>query len=593
VDNAKLDASRLDPSRLDPSRLDPAARERALNALRTEHLDVLVVGGGIVGIGSAFDAATRGLSVGLVEARDWASGTSSRSSKLVHGGIRYLEQLNFSLVREALTERSLLLRTLAPHLVTPIKFLYPVQHKWWERAYIGAGMMLYDALSYVGGRWPGVPHHRHLSQRQVQMASPSIDSTKIIGGLSYFDGHVDDARYATTLVRSAAAAGAHVANRTSVVEFLKEGDRVVGARVRDLDTAEEFNIRARTVLNATGVWTGQTQKMVGETGHVKVRASKGVHIVVPRSAFKSTMGLLLRTEKSVLFVIPWNRHWIIGTTDTDWNLDLDEPAATSRDIDYILDHVNSVLTIPISRDQIQGVFAGLRPLIASDDSATTTKLSREHVVAHAGPGLVLIAGGKWTTYRVMARDAIDTIAEQLTRDTGRVVPSSSTESLPLIGAHGFEAAWMRRARTAKTAGISLAHMELLLRRYGAEVDYLIDLIEAEPALAQPLPGAREHLAVEAVFAASHESVRHLEDVLVRRMRIGFESADRGVSAAPIVADLIAPILGWNASRRAAEVASYLARVAAERESNELPDDESAQHARLSAPESGIPGLVVS
>ena len=554
---------------------------------------MLVVGGGIVGIGSAFDAATRGLSVGLVEARDWASGTSSRSSKLVHGGIRYLEQLNFSLVREALTERSLLLRTLAPHLVTPIKFLYPVQHKWWERAYIGAGMMLYDALSYVGGRWPGVPHHRHLSQRQVQMASPSIDSTKIIGGLSYFDGHVDDARYATTLVRSAAAAGAHVANRTSVVEFLKEGDRVVGARVRDLDTAEEFNIRARTVLNATGVWTGQTQKMVGETGHVKVRASKGVHIVVPRSAFKSTMGLLLRTEKSVLFVIPWNRHWIIGTTDTDWNLDLDEPAATSRDIDYILDHVNSVLTIPISRDQIQGVFAGLRPLIASDDSATTTKLSREHVVAHAGPGLVLIAGGKWTTYRVMARDAIDTIAEQLTRDTGRVVPSSSTESLPLIGAHGFEAAWMRRARTAKTAGISLAHMELLLRRYGAEVDYLIDLIEAEPALAQPLPGAREHLAVEAVFAASHESVRHLEDVLVRRMRIGFESADRGVSAAPIVADLIAPILGWNASRRAAEVASYLARVAAERESNELPDDESAQHARLSAPESGIPGLVVS
>ncbi len=588
MDNAKLDASRLDPSRL-----DPAARERALNALRTQHLDVLVVGGGIVGIGSAFDAATRGLSVGLVEARDWASGTSSRSSKLVHGGIRYLEQLNFSLVREALTERSLLLRTLAPHLVTPIKFLYPVQHKWWERAYIGAGMMLYDALSYVGGRWPGVPHHRHLSQRQVQMASPSIDSTKIIGGLSYFDGHVDDARYATTLVRSAAAAGAHVANRTAVVEFLKEGDRVVGARVRDLDTAQEFNIRARTVLNATGVWTGQTQKMVGETGHVKVRASKGVHIVVPRSAFKSTMGLLLRTEKSVLFVIPWNRHWIIGTTDTDWHLDLDEPAATSRDIDYILDHVNSVLTIPISRDQIQGVFAGLRPLIASDDSATTTKLSREHVVAHAGPGLVLIAGGKWTTYRVMAKDAIDTIAEQLTRDTGRVVPSSSTESLPLIGAHGFEAAWMRRARTAKTAGISLAHMELLLRRYGAEVDYLIDLIEAEPALAQPLPGAREHLAVEAVFAASHESVRHLEDVLVRRMRIGFESADRGVSAAPVVADLIAPILGWNASRRAAEVASYLARVAAERESNELPDDESAQHARLSAPESGIPGLVVS
>jgi glycerol-3-phosphate dehydrogenase len=580
-------------ARPDPSRLDPSSRERALQSLRTEHLDVLVVGGGIVGIGSAFDAATRGLSVGIVEARDWASGTSSRSSKLVHGGIRYLEQLNFSLVREALTERSLLLRTIAPHLVTPIKFLYPVQHKWWERAYIGAGMMLYDALSYIGGRWPGVPHHRHLSQRQVKLASPSIDTTKIIGGLSYFDGHVDDARYAITLLRTAVAAGAHATNRTSVVEFLKQGDRVVGARCRDLDTGEEFDIRARTVLNATGVWTGETQKMVGETGHVKVRASKGVHIVVPRSAFKSTMGLLLRTEKSVLFVIPWNRHWIIGTTDTDWNLDLDEPAATSKDIDYILEHVNSVLSIPITRDQIQGVFAGLRPLIASDDTATTAKLSREHVVAHAGPGLVLIAGGKWTTYRVMAKDAIDTIAEQLTRDTGRAVPTSTTESLPLIGAHGFDAAWMRRARVAKTTGISLAHMELLLRRYGAEVDYLIDLIEAEPALAQPLPGAREHLAVEAVFAASHESVRHLEDVLVRRMRIGFESADRGVSAAPVVADVIAPILGWNASRRNAEVQSYLERVAAERASNEQPTDESAERVRLSVPESGIPGLVVS
>jgi glycerol-3-phosphate dehydrogenase len=194
---------------------------------------------------------------------------------------------------------------------------------------------------------------------------------------------------------------------------------------------------------------------------------------------------------------------------------------------------------------------------------------------------------------VMARDAIDTIAEQLALDTGRAVPPSTTEWLPLIGARGFDEAWMRRERVAKAAGISLAHMELLLRRYGTEVDYLVELIEAEPALAQPLPGAREHLAVEAVFAASHESVRHLEDVLVRRMRISFESSDRGTSAAPVVADLISPILGWNASRRDAEVQSYLARVAAERDSNEQPDDELAEHARLSAPESGIPGLVVS
>lgn len=575
------------------ARLDTDARERALSALRTQHLDVLIIGGGIVGIGSAFDAVTRGLSTGIVEARDWASGTSSRSSKLVHGGIRYLEQLNFHLVREALGERSLLLRTIAPHLVTPIKFLYPVQHKWWERAYVGAGMMLYDALSYMGGRWPGVPHHRHLSQRQVKLASPSIDTDKIIGGLSYFDGHVDDARYAITLLRSAAAAGAHAASRTSVIEFLKEGDRVVGVRARDLNTGDEFEIRARTVINATGVWTGETQKMVGETGQIKVRASKGIHLVVPRSAFKSTMGLLLRTEKSVLFVIPWNRHWIIGTTDTDWKLDLDEPAVTSADIDYVLDHVNSVLAIPISRDQIQGVYAGLRPLIAADDSATTAKLSREHVVAHAGPGLVLIAGGKWTTYRIMGKDAVDAVVEQLVLDTGREIGPSVTEALPLLGARDFNDVWMRRERLARRTGISVAHVELMLRRYGSEIETLVDLIEHEPTLSEPLPGAREHLAVEAVFSATHESVRHLEDVLTRRTRISFESADRGVAAAPVIAELIAPILGWDARRRDAEVASYVARVTAERESNEQPTDESAERARLSNVPTGIPGLDVS
>lgn len=569
------------------------ARDRALHALRTETLDVLVIGGGIVGIGSAFDAVTRGLNTGIVEARDWASGTSSRSSKLVHGGIRYLEQLNFHLVREALAERSLLMQEIAPHLVTPIKFLYPVEHPWWERAYIGAGMALYDALAYLGGRTAGVPHHRHLSRRQVRLASPSIDTTTVIGGLSYYDGHVDDARYAINLLRTATAAGAHAANRVSVTGFVKDGDRVIGVTARDESTGENFEIRARTVINATGVWTGETQKMVGEDGRVRVRASKGVHIVVPRSAFKSTMGLLLRTEKSVLFVIPWNRHWIIGTTDTDWHLDLDEPAATSTDIDYILTHLNRVLATPITRDQIQGVYAGLRPLLAGEDDESTSKLSREHVVAQVAPGLVLVAGGKWTTYRIMARDAVNAAVEQLTAQTGIPVSPSITEHIPLLGATGFDHAWKIRDALANRADISRTHIELMLRRYGTETEYLVDLIEAEPALSTPLPGAREHLAVEAVFAALHECVQHLDDVLVRRMRISFESADRGVAAAPVVADLIAPILGWDAQRRDAEVASYLARVDAERESNELPDDVSAERARLDVPATGIRGLTVS
>lgn len=322
------------------SRLGPDERRAAIETLRTKELDILVVGGGIVGTGAALDATTRGLRVGMVEARDWASGTSSRSSKLVHGGIRYLEQLDFRLVREALIERGLLLQRIAPHLVKPVRFLYPLTKPVFERLYIGAGMLLYDLFSYSGGRSPGVPHHRHLTKRQMLRAMPSLDHDAFVGGLTYYDAQVDDARYVATLARTASFYGAHIASRVRVEGFVKVGERVVGVRAHDLETDERFEIRARQVVNATGVWTDDTQSMVGERGQFKVRASKGVHLVVPRDRIHSTLGLLLRTEKSVLFVIPWGRHWLVGTTDTDWNLDKAHPAATAKDIDYILDHVD-------------------------------------------------------------------------------------------------------------------------------------------------------------------------------------------------------------------------------------------------------------
>ncbi|HWU60133.1 MAG TPA: glycerol-3-phosphate dehydrogenase/oxidase, partial [Microbacteriaceae bacterium] len=299
-----------------PSKLGPAEREASIEALKQIELDVLVVGGGIVGTGSAVDAVTRGLSVGLVEQRDWASGTSSRSSKLVHGGIRYLEQLDFRLVREALIERGLLLQRIAPHLVKPVRFLYPLTKPIIERLYVGAGMLLYDVFSYTGLRPPGVPHHRHLSKRQLQRAIPSLANNAFVGGLTYYDAQVDDARYVANLARTAAHYGAYVANRVRVEGFLKVGERVVGVRAVDLQTDERFEIHAKQVVNATGVWTDDTQSMVGERGQFKVRASKGIHLVVPRDRFQSKMGMILRTEKSVLFVIPWGRHWLIGTTDT-------------------------------------------------------------------------------------------------------------------------------------------------------------------------------------------------------------------------------------------------------------------------------------
>ncbi|WP_440710096.1 glycerol-3-phosphate dehydrogenase/oxidase [Herbiconiux sp. YIM B11900] len=562
-----------------PTKIGPEERAAAIETLKTKELDILVVGGGIVGTGSALDAATRGLRVGMVEARDWASGTSSRSSKLVHGGIRYLEQLDFRLVREALTERGLLLQRIAPHLVKPVRFLYPLNKRVFERLYIGAGMLLYDIFSYSGGRPPGVPHHRHLSRKQVQQLMPSLAKDALIGGITYYDAQVDDARYVSSLARTAASYGAHVASRVQVEGFVKVGQRVVGVKAHDLETGEKFEIKAKQVVNATGVWTDDTQAMVGERGQFKVRASKGIHLVVPRDRFQGKSGLLLRTEKSVLFVIPWGRHWLIGTTDTDWHLDKAHPAATAADIDYLLAHVNKVLAVPLTREDVEGVYAGLRPLLAGE-SDQTSKLSREHLVAHSVPGLVVIAGGKWTTYRIMAKDAIDAAVSAL---DGKISPSV-TQDIGLLGAEGYQAAWNKRSKIARKFGVHTVRIEHLLNRYGTLTDELLDLILADPTLAEPLPGADDYIGAEVVYAASHESALHLDDVLARRTRISIEAWDRGVSAAPVAARLMAGVLGWDEQRIDHEVTVYLERVAAERASQEQPDDESAERIRLEAPD---------
>ena len=561
------------------TKLGPEERAAALERLKGKELDILVVGGGIVGTGAALDAVTRGLSVGILEARDWASGTSSRSSKLVHGGIRYLEQLDFRLVREALTERGLLLQRIAPHLVKPVRFLYPLRKRVTERFYVGAGMLLYDLFSYTGGRAPGVPHHRHLSKRQVKGLLPSLNTDTIVGGITYYDGQVDDALYVASLVRTASFYGAHAASRVRVEGFIKVGERVVGVHAHDLQTDERFEVRARQVVNATGVWTDDTQRMVGERGTFKVRASKGIHLVVPRDRFQSAMGLLLRTEKSVLFVIPWGRHWLIGTTDTDWHLDKAHPAATAADIDYLLEHVNAVLRVPLTREDVEGVYAGLRPLLAGE-SESTSKLSREHLVGHSVPGLVVIAGGKWTTYRVMAKDAIDAAVDAFDER----VPASTTAEIPLLGAEGYQAAWNKRGRIARAFGLHTVRVEHLLNRYGTLTDELLDLIRKTPSLADPLPGADDYIEAEVVYAATHMGALHLEDVLARRTRISIEAWDRGVSAAPVAARLMAGVLGWDEERQAREVGPYLKRVAAERASQQQPDDESADRVRLEAPD---------
>jgi glycerol-3-phosphate dehydrogenase len=564
---------------MDHGELSPAARTEALAGLVEDELDVVVIGGGVVGAGSALDAATRGLRVGLVEARDWASGTSSRSSKLIHGGLRYLEMLDFGLVREALHERGLLLQRLAPHLVRPVPFLYPLNHRVWERPYVGAGLMLYDTMASVAPGNRGLPWHKHLSKRHALRVAPGLRSDSLVGAVQYYDAQVDDARHTLTLVRTAAAYGALVANRARVVGFLRQGERVTGVQVRDLESGQLHDVRAKQVLNATGVWTDDTQAMVGERGQFQVRASKGIHLVVPRDRVQSSTGLILRTASSVLFVIPWGRHWIIGTTDTDWRLDKAHPAASSQDIDYLLSQVNRVLARPLTHEDVEGVYAGLRPLLAGE-SESTSKLSREHVVGHPVPGLVVVAGGKYTTYRVMASDAVDEVARAL---DGRV-PESCTERIPLLGADGYDAAWNSRQRTATRYGVHVARVEHLLRRYGSLAPEVLELVDDDPALGAPMPGADDYIAAEIVYACTHEGARHLDDVLTRRTRISIESWDRGVGAAPVAADLMAVVLGWSTEQRDKEVEHYLARVEAERLSQEQPDDETADSARLGAPE---------
>ena len=559
--------------------LSPAARTEAIARMAEHELDVLVVGGGVVGAGSALDAVTRGLTTAIVEARDWASGTSSRSSKLIHGGLRYLEMLDFGLVREALTERGLLLDRIAPHLVRPVQFLYPLQHRVWERPYVGAGIALYDAMAITSGTAHGLKHHRHLSRKHALREAPCLRADSLTGAIQYWDAQVDDARHTVTVVRTAAMFGALAANRAQVTGLLRQGERVTGAAVTDIETGNTFEVRAKQVINATGVWTDDTQALADTRGQFHVRASKGIHLVVPRDRLPSNSGLILRTEKSVLFVIPWGRHWIIGTTDTDWSLAKAHPAASSRDIDYLLEHVNSVLNSPLTREDVEGVYAGLRPLLTGE-SESTSKLSREHVVGHPVPGLVVVAGGKYTTYRVMAADAVDEAA----RTMDARVPESCTAQIPLAGAEGYRALWNQRRALAVTAGIHVARVEHLLNRYGSCIHELLDMVRETPSLAAPLPGADDYLAVEARYAVTHEGARHLDDVLARRTRISIEAWDRGVAAAPVIAELMADVLGWDEEQKKREIELYLFRVAAERDSQTKQDDETAETARLEAPD---------
>ncbi len=551
--------------------LGPDARRRALERFAAETFDVLVVGGGVTGCGVALDAASRGLSVALVERRDFAAGTSSRSSKLIHGGLRYLEHLDVDLVREALHERRLLIEKIAPHLVHPTPFLFPLRRKVWDRLYMGAGLLLYDSLA---GLHPAVPRHRHLSRRACLKAAPGLRGDVLAGGIRYYDAQVDDARFALVLARTAASLGAVCASAVAVSEFLHDGDRVAGARLHDLEGGGELDVHARTVINATGIWTTEMERLAGIADPMIVRPSKGVHIVVARDRIKSDYALILPTEKSVLFVLPWGRQWIIGTTDTDWHYDLDHPAATHADIQYLLEHANKVLAEPLRFEDVIAVYVGLRPLLGGT-AEETAKLSRHHAVRRSAPGFVSVAGGKYTTYRLMARDAVDKAAADLPFASD----ASRTADIPVLGAVGRAGAGFRLSRHAGAATLSAGQLDHLVARYGTLAEEVLDLLVADPALAAPLAGAESYLAGEVRYAAMCEGALHLDDVLTRRTHIAFEAPDRGRLAAGGAARLMAPVLGWDEAAVDREIAHYVARLEAESAAQALLSDVASDAAR--------------
>jgi glycerol-3-phosphate dehydrogenase len=416
----------------------------------------------------------------------------------------------------------------------------------WERAYLGAGLLLYDTLG--GAR--SVPRHRHLSRTRVGAEFPALRRDGVVGAVQFYDAAEDDARMVAMVARTAAAHGAHLVTRARVLTLRRDGRRVTGAEVVDSESGDTVSVSARHVAVAVGAWTDEVRGGLGTRFSTRMVPSKGVHIVVARDRIPLSTGLLARTEKSVLFVVPSPGGWLIGDTDTPWPYGPDLPVASGADVDYLLAKVNALLADPLTRDDVRGVFAGIRPLVGPAEAGSggdTTRLSRNHVIDTSVPGLTTIAGGKYTTYRVMAADLIDAAVRDF---GGGRVPPSGTSRIPIFG--------------------------------GSRPAELAALVDDDPSLAEPLPGGEGHVAAEVVHACLFEGALHLEDVLERRTRLAIMSPDRGLEAAPAAAALMASRLDWTAEQVDAEVEAWRRRVAAERAGEAQPEDERALRAYRAA-----------
>jgi glycerol-3-phosphate dehydrogenase len=535
-------------------------RERSLARLGTEEYDVLVVGGGVTGCGVALDAAARGLRTALVEARDFASGTSSRSSKLVHGGLRYLQQREYHLVYEALHERQRLLEN-APHLVHPLPFLIPlfgrdgVVVKTVTKAYSTA-LWVYDV---TGGIRIG-KRHKRVGAAETLAHFPALQADRLAAAFLYWDAQTDDARLTLALARTAAAHGATLANYAPVEQLIESRGRLRAVRL-----ADGTEVRTRVVVNAGGVWSEQVAHLAGATATspVSLHPAKGVHLTVPADRLPCDFAAVLSVpgDKRSIFVVPWaaderpgprpgpGHFTYLGTTDTEYDGPLDDPQCTIEDLHYVLQAVNTWTTARLTANDVTGTWAGLRPLVSDARSPRTADLSRRHTIILSDNGLITVTGGKLTTYRRMAADTVNAVARQL---GGRGVPSSATERLPLIGA-AIRAIASETAAPAPltTDPAALAHLH---GRHGTETPAVLALCEDDPSLADRLVPGLPYLRAEAVWAARHEMARSLTDVLVRRTRAMILDREATAAAAPEVANLVARELGWDEGERYRQVA---------------------------------------
>ncbi len=536
------------PSPAGPTDGPIAERRAALARLADEEWDLVVIGGGIVGSGVLLDAVSRGLKAALIEQDDLAVGTSSRSSRLIHGGLRYLEDFRFGLVREALAERSRLMR-LAPHLVRLERFLFPVYgYPLVSRAFMGAGLTLYDLLG--AARDAGRAHH--LGADAVAELVPPIRRAGLRGGVTYSDGVEDDARYSIAVARTAVEAGATAVTRARVTELLTAADgKITGVRVHDRLGEADLEVRARSVIDATGVWLGHPGTRLGGST-MKLVPSRGTHLLFERERLPLKIGMTLKIPGRVLFLIPYPGAWVVGTTDEADEGAPDRPVPTSAEVDQIIENVNHVLEVDLQPGDAVGAFAGLRPLVGAP-GGDTARVSREHTIHREASGLVRVSGGKYTTYRLMARDAVDMALEA----RGPARPESRTAEFELVGAAPRVDLDALVAELAHVDGLDRDRARALVDRHGTQARDVVRLGE-ESGLLRPLADDTLELEAEVAWAMAQEMALSLDDVLSRRMRLSMARRDRAAAIAPRVADIMATQLGWDAEREAAEVGSFLA-----------------------------------